>query len=63
MLVFLLHIYICSKSQLYKANHEYIDALNRVQTSWKATHYKHYEGLTLRDMFYMSGGPKSKIAG
>lgn len=56
-------IFIYSKEQKYRANLEFIDSINRVQSSWKAVKYDHYEGFRLGDMYLMAGGPKSKIAG
>ncbi|XP_067940045.1 dipeptidyl peptidase 1-like [Watersipora subatra] len=51
------------KSLKYRANAEFIDTINSVQSSWRATHYKVYETKTLGDLHMMAGGPKSKIAG
>ena len=56
-------MFSCSKLKMFRPNFEFIDSINSLQSSWRATHYKHYEDLTLQDMYMMAGGPKSKIAG
>lgn len=39
----------------YIKNMDFIHEINRVQSSWKATHYEHFEQMTLRDRLMQAG--------
>lgn len=45
----------------YKHNLDFIDAINSVQSSWKAAAYPEHEMLTLQELYYRAGGPASTI--
>lgn len=45
----------------YMYNLDFVDAINSVQKSWKATAYKEYEKLTLGDLHRRAGGRHSRI--
>jgi len=50
------------EEKLYEKNLEYIDQINRVQSSWKATHYDFMSKMKISDLIKMAGGTKSYIA-
>ncbi|XP_030633069.1 dipeptidyl peptidase 1 isoform X2 [Chanos chanos] len=47
--------------QPYKHNMDFINAINSVQSSWRATLYREHEAFTIRQLIQRAGGPASKI--
>ena len=47
----------------YAANFDFINKINSVQSSWKATNYEFMEGKKISDLVRMAGGKKSRIYG
>lgn len=45
----------------YKHNMDFIDSINLVQQSWKATHYPEHETYTLQELFNRAGGSASRV--
>ncbi|XP_034023639.1 dipeptidyl peptidase 1 [Thalassophryne amazonica] len=45
----------------YKHNMDFIDSINRVQSSWKAAPYPQHEQYTLKELQYRAGGPASRV--
>uniref|UniRef100_A0A8C2X3L9 Dipeptidyl peptidase 1 n=1 Tax=Cyclopterus lumpus TaxID=8103 RepID=A0A8C2X3L9_CYCLU len=45
----------------YKHNLDFIDAINSIQTSWKAVAYPEHETYTLKELHNRAGGPASRI--
>lgn len=45
----------------YKHNLDYIDAINKVQRSWKAVPYPEHEKFTLQELHNRAGGAASRI--
>ncbi|XP_068565618.1 dipeptidyl peptidase 1 [Cebidichthys violaceus] len=45
----------------YKHNMDFIEAINSVQKSWKASPYREHETYTLKELHYRAGGPASRI--
>lgn len=45
----------------YKHNMDFIDSINAVQKSWKATPYPAHEMYTLKELHFRAGGPASRI--
>ncbi|XP_041850615.1 dipeptidyl peptidase 1 isoform X2 [Melanotaenia boesemani] len=45
----------------YKHNLDFIDFINSVQTSWKATAYPEHEMYTLQELHYRAGGAASRV--
>ena len=39
-------------------NHEFVDQINSVQSSWKAGVYEEYNGMTVEQLMRRAGGPK-----
>ncbi|XP_041350436.1 dipeptidyl peptidase 1-like isoform X2 [Gigantopelta aegis] len=50
-------------SGFYKINLQFIDEINRVQSSWKAAVYPEYGGMALEDLVNRAGGRKSRVVG
>ena len=42
----------------YIPNHEFVDQINSVQSSWKAGVYEEYNGMTVEQLMHRAGGPK-----
>lgn len=47
--------------RLYKHNVDFIDAINSVQSHWKAQAYSDHEAYSLLELQYRAGGPASRI--
>ncbi len=47
--------------ELYGHDPEFVEAINKAQDLWTATHYPQFERRTLDEMVRMAGGPKSRI--
>lgn len=47
--------------RLYKHNVDFIDAINSVQSLWKAQAYPDHEAYSLMELQYRAGGPASRI--
>lgn len=50
-----------SLQRSYKHNADYINAINAVQSSWKAQAYAEHEAYSLLELHYRAGGPASRI--
>ncbi|KAL3320168.1 hypothetical protein Ciccas_001136 [Cichlidogyrus casuarinus] len=48
---------LSAKNLLYRPSHAYISTLNKLQSSWKATHYREYEKMTLAELKRRAGTP------
>ncbi|KAL3316179.1 hypothetical protein Ciccas_005189 [Cichlidogyrus casuarinus] len=46
-----------TENRLYRPSHDYVAVLNKVQSSWRATHYPEYEKLTLGQLKKRAGMP------
>ena len=42
----------------FSPNHEFVDQMNSVQSSWKAGVYEEYNGMTVEQLMRRAGGPK-----
>ncbi|KAJ8301667.1 hypothetical protein KUTeg_020654 [Tegillarca granosa] len=49
------------KNVFYKTNYDFIDAINKKQTSWKADKYSMFEHMPMEDLLKMAGGRNSRI--
>ena len=46
------------RNRNYIPNHEFVDQINSVQSSWKAGVYEEYNGMTVEQLMHRAGGPK-----
>ena len=46
------------RNRKFSPNHEFVDQINSVQSSWKAGVYEEYNGMTVEQLMRRAGGPK-----
>ena len=46
------------RNRKFIPNHEFVDQINSVQSSWKAGVYEEYNGMTVEQLMRRAGGPK-----
>ena len=46
------------RNRKFIPNHEFVDKINSVQSSWKAGVYEEYNGMTVEQLMRRAGGPR-----
>ena len=46
------------RNRKFIPNHDFVDQINSVQSSWKAEVYEEYKGKTMEQLMRRAGGPK-----
>ena len=46
------------RNRKFIPNHEFVDQINSVQSSWKAGVYEEYNGMTVEQLMRRAGGPR-----
>ena len=46
------------RNRKFIPNHEFVDQVNSVQSSWKAGVYEEHNGMTMEQLMRRAGGPK-----
>jgi hypothetical protein len=49
------------ENKQYQTDKDYVNRINKIQSSWKATHYDFLNKLTVGELIKMAGGKKSRL--